>query len=376
MFDHLSACGRLWFLFVVTIRTKTYPVDKRGAYFAGTDLVTALRIYGTATELPLIMEKAAVTLGRSGDLRVDHSYLAAVHVGLERVPGNWLRVENISADHKNPLVFEHREVTVCYLKPGDQFRIGDTVYYALNEEMRVTRRTVEQILGEARTSDIDDCLIAAAIDADRHIALIGEPGSDQERLGAAIHWASTRRRNAFKVVPSTRIPGSADRQLISDARDGTLLIWLPTKGKFDQDFISCVMAAPSKVRLIICAHSPGKIDASFPASITDGVARINIAPLRTRREEIAVLLDHLLFERRSSLRFKTLALRNQDKLLSHRWPRNLQELQIAADHMTRLSCYRSEREAERDNSTTRGESRAWRKRLGLVLPLVTTSNPA
>jgi hypothetical protein len=50
--------------------------------------------------------------------------------------------------------------------------------------------------------------------------------------------------------------------------------------------------------------------------------------------------------------------------------RNLQELQAAAEHLVLLSHYRSEREAERDNSTTRGESRAWRKRLKLPLPLV------
>ena len=294
---------------------------------------------------------------------------AALHARLERVSGNWLRVENISTDRKNPIIFEHREVSECYIKPGDQFRIGDTTYYALNDEMRLARRTVTEVLGETRDTECDDCLIAAAVDADRHIVLIGEPGSDQERVAGAIHWASTRRHNRFIEVAATHAPGSADLQKIRDARDGTLLLWLPTRGTFDQNFIACVSPPETKVRLIICTSLLGKVDGSFPAAVADGAARFTIAPLRTRRDEIPVLLDRWLIDDRSSLRFRTLAPKIQDKLRSHHWPRNLQELHAAVHHLMLLTHYRSEREAERDKSTTRSESRAWRKRLKLPLPL-------
>lgn len=385
VFGYLSACGRLCFLFAVAhptrtetspSRTETYPFDNRAGYLGGTDLITALRIYGTTIELPLLAGLLVATLGRSGDLRVDHRYLAKVHARLERVSGNWLRVENISSDRKNPIIFGHHEVSEFYIKPGDQFRIGDTIYYALNEEMRLARRAVAEILGETQDTEIDDCLIAASVDADRHIVLIGEPGSDQARLGHEMHRASTRRHSQFIAVPPTRTPGSADLQSIRDARNGTLLIWLPTKGKFDQDFISYVMAPQTKVRLIICSSSAGKVNGSFPTSITEGAARFTIPPLHVRKEEIPVLLDRWFVERRSSIRFEALAPTIQSKLQSHRWPRNLQELQAAAGHLALLSHYRSEREAERDHSTTRGESRAWRKRLKLPLPLVPTKLPS
>jgi transcriptional regulator with AAA-type ATPase domain len=164
--------------------------------------------------------------------------------------------------------------------------------------------------------------------------------------------------------------GSADLQSIRDARDGTLLIWLPARGKFDQEFISYAMAPQTKVRLIICASSAGKVTASFPTSATAGAARFTIPPLHARKDEIPALLDHWLVERRSSLRFETLAPTIQGKLVSHHWPRNLQELRAAVDHLVAFSHYRSEREAERDHSTTRSESRAWRKRMKLPLPLV------
>jgi hypothetical protein len=362
----------LWFLFAVASppRTETYPSDKRTGYLGSTDPTTALRIYGTTIELPLLAGLLVATLGRSGDLRVDHPYLAKVHARLERISGNWLRVENISTDRKNPIIFEHHEVSECYIKPGDQFRIGDTIYYALNEEMRLARRRMAEILGETQNTEIDDCLIAAAVDADRHIVLIGEPGSGQERLGQAMHCASTRRHNQFISVPPTRMPGSADLQSIRDARDGTLLIWLPAKGKFDQDFIAYVMAPHTRTRLIICASSAGKVNASFPTSATEGTARFTIPPLHARKDEIPALLDRWFVECRSSLRFETLAPTIQGKLLAHHWPRNLQELQAAADHLAAFSHYRSEREAERDHSRTRSESRAWRKRMKLPLPLV------
>jgi hypothetical protein len=143
-------------------RTETYPSDNRAGYLGGTDLITALRIYGTTIELPLLAGLLVATLGRSGDLQVDHRYLAKVHARLERVSGNWLRVENISSDRKNPIIFGHHEVSEFYIKPGDQFRIGDTIYYALNEEMRLARRAVAEILGETQDTEIDDCLIAAS----------------------------------------------------------------------------------------------------------------------------------------------------------------------------------------------------------------------
>jgi hypothetical protein len=355
---------------VAPLRTEIYTSEKRKSYLAGTDIITALRIYGSPIELPLLAGLRVATLGRAGDLRVDHSYLAKVHLRLERVSGNWVRVENISTDRKNPLIIDHREVTECYIQPGDQFRLGDTIYYALNEEMRLARKTVTEVLGETREPEIDDCLIAAAVDADRHVVLIGEPGSQLERLAGTIHWASTRRHNRFVEIAPTRELGGADLQKIRDARDGTLLLWLPARGRFDQNFISSVMASQAKVRLVICTRSLGKINGSFPASTMDSAARFTIAPLRERKDEIPVLLDRWLIESRSSLRFRALAPEIQDKLISHRWRGNLLELHAAVDHLITLTYYHSEREAERDNSTTRSESRAWRKRLNLPLPLI------
>jgi hypothetical protein len=352
-------------------RTETYPSEKRKGYLRGTDPVTALRVHGNPIELPFLAGQEVATLGRKGDLRVDHPYLSALHIRLERISGDWLRVTNISEGRKNPLIFEHREVSECYIKPGNQFRIGDTIYYALNEEMRNARRTVTEVFGEPQCTEIDDCMIAAAVDADRHIVLIGEPGGGQEQLGRGIHRASTRRHNPFVDVPATRTLASiADLQLIRDARDGTLLLWVPMRGKLDQNFVSRILAPHTKVRLIICAHAPGKVDASFPAAATDEAPRFTIPPIRERKQEIPLLMDRWFVEEGSSLRFKAFVPEIQENLLAYRWPGNLRELQAAVTHLMLLARYRSEREATRDNSITRSESRMWRQRLKLPVPIL------
>ena len=139
VFGHLSACARScsFYLVPALVRTPTFPSDKRSAYLSGIDPITALRIYASLIELPLLPGRQVTTLGRCGDLRVDDRYVSSVHVRFEHI-GGYLRAEDVSSG-KNPLIFEHREVSECYLQPGDQFRIGDTVFYALNDEMRAAR---------------------------------------------------------------------------------------------------------------------------------------------------------------------------------------------------------------------------------------------
>jgi len=350
------------------VRTPTFPSDKRSAYLSGIDPITALRIYASLIELPLLPGRQVTTLGRCGDLRVDDRYVSSVHVRFEHI-GGYLRAEDVSSG-KNPLIFEHREVSECYLQPGDQFRIGDTVFYALNDEMRAARRTVGEILGEANDTAIDECLITAAVDPDRPVVLQGPPGGDQERLGQAIHWASVRRRHRFYNVPPTNARGSANVQALRDARDGTVLIWLPTKGRFDPAFVEHAVSPDAKARLVICTHAPGKVAKSFPASVAEGAKRITIAPIKARKNEIPVLLDRWFIDARSALRFGALTSKVQDKLLAYRWKRNLEELRDAAEHLVLLTYYKSEREAERDTAVTRSASQWFRRRLKLPLPLV------
>jgi transcriptional regulator of acetoin/glycerol metabolism len=350
-------------------RTATYPSDQRG-YLGGSDQPAALRIYGTPHELPLLAGQLVFQLGREGDLRADHEYLSARHLLIER-QGNDLRLENISQNRKNALVFENREVaTYCLVRPGDTFKIGNTIYYVLNEEMRMARRKVAQILGFTNDKAVDDCLIIAAKDADRHVVLFGGIGSGQKSLANAIHQCSTRRRSNCISVPAASEPGSADPQRIEDAKDGTLVIELPKDRKFDQLFVDRLTAPGVRVRLVICLEAAGKLAKSFQPLVTRNADTIEIPRIQDRKDELPVILDDWFVEHRSSLRFRDLAADVQSKLRSYRWRENLQELLQAAFHLTVLAQYASEREAERDQTFTRSKSRYWRAKMRLPLPIV------
>jgi hypothetical protein len=358
-------------------RTEPFPYGERG-YFAGTDQITALGIHGTEIELAMLAGQAAFTLGRAQtcDLRADRRFLAPTHARIERLSNSsYLRVTNVSTG-KNEIVFKRSAQKEFHVGPGDAFQIGDTTYYALNDEMRLARPIAKEVFGAKRYAAIDDLLIAAVADSDRHIVLLGKPGSDQARLGHAIHVVSLRRRNRFLVIPSTHKPGSADLQTLRDARGGTILIWVPSKGKFDPSFTLAVLEPEARVRVIICAHSLRKADASFPAAVVSEAKHVAIEPLDKRKDEIACLLDHWFVNRRSALRFAALTEANRDTLLSYRWPGNLEELREASNHLAVLAHYRSERQAALDTRTSRSTSRRWRLRLRLRLPLLTTQPPA
>jgi hypothetical protein len=257
------------------------------------------------------------------------------------------------------------------MRPGDSFRIGKTAFYALSNEMRLARPIAMEVLGAKHYAELDDLLIAAVLNADRHFVIIAEPGNDQERLGQAIHMASPRRRHLLKVIPPEPGPGGISPQMVRDARGGTMLIWLPPKRRFDPTALAWMLAPEASLRLVLCAPSIGKVNASFPPAVVGGAHEVEIAPLRKREDEIPQLLDHWFVSIRSRLRFAALTEQAQQKLRSYAWRGNLQELRVAADHLSQLAHFRSERQATSDTEITRSASRSWRKRLGLSLPLTT-----
>jgi hypothetical protein len=382
VFADLSTCDRLWLMSRVGkfARTETYPTGG-GAYFGGTDHIVALRVYGTEMEFPLLMSVATQMLGRDEQcqVHVDLRYIAEFHARIERLPAShWLRITNLSA--KNPIVFEkvaYKESKEFYVQAGQEFRIGDTRFVAISEEMRISRPTILEVLGPKRLDAIDDVLITAASEPDRHLVIVAEPGNEQERFGNAIHTCSLRRRKPYKVLAREQDHQESAQWTVSAAREGTLLVWLPRGRRFAPSLVPAVIATEARLRLIFCTPSLGKLASSFPASLIGNAKEIEIPPLRARKDEIPRLLDHLLVSNLSQLRFADMADEVQQKLTAYRWKRNLQELHEAAGHLIKLAHYTSERQAARDSDMTRGKSRSWRKRLRLPLPIISeTSVPS
>lgn len=353
---------------MATQRTESYPRDQRG-YQTAPDPVTALGIFGKGTTLPMLAAQESFTFGCADacDLQVDEKYLASIHARLDRIVGSrgGIRVTNVSSG-KNDIV-HNGEIAESEFEmgAGEWFDIGDTRYYALNDEMRLARPKVMEVLGVRQHKAIDELLIAAVKDSTRHVLLLGEPGCDQERLGRVIHQVSHRRHNRFHPLPDRPRLDSATRQDIVDANNGTIIVPLYQKGKLEERVASALVHPEAKLRLIICARSPDKIAASFPAEVISNAKHISISPLRERKGEIAEILDQWFIVRRSQLRFSALRPDLRESLLAHNWPDNLRELRETVDHLVELAHYNSGHQATMTSRVTRGVFRNWLKKLNL-----------
>ncbi len=374
-------------------RTETYPRALR-VYSSGPDVVLGLGIGGTGKVLTMAARQDSFLLGTAEncDLHVDYRYHAGMHAQLDRI-ADTVRVKNISTDKKNDIVCNGevalREFTMGV---GSWFEIGDIRYYALNEEMLMSRPEVLDIIGMRQHNTVDEIMSAAVKDSARPILLIGEPGCDQGRLASLIHKISYRRRHGFLELPE-KLPEKSDKpekaaerarlitglhRSIEGAAHGTVVAHLYQRGRLDDALTAQLVRPELHLRLVVAVESPSKVPYSFP-DLVGRAQEIELPSLRSRADEIPLLLDKWFVVRRSSLRFARLRPGLREDLLSHSWPQNLAELRQTADILSVLGHYRRLWQAVRDpnlTTLTRGRLRAWVNRTNiseLELPLIPDS---
>jgi hypothetical protein len=324
----------------------------------------------------MLSTKDSFSFGRlqSCDLCVDdETYVSSLHMQIDRLEESArasLKVTDVSPG-KNDIVFlgeiAEKEFT---MGAGDWFEIGESRFFAMNEQMRLARPTAMDVLGLGQHAAIDDLLIAAVRDSARHVLLVGEPGCDQDRLGRVIHQVSHRRHNRYHTLSNRPKLDAKTRQELSDACNGTVLVPMHHRGKLDPRLVAALVHPQAKLRLILCAKSPDKAEASFAAGLVNDAKKITIPALRERTNELPELLDQWFFSRRSLLRFGLLRPELRDALRSYGWPENLSELRQVTDVLVKLVHFRTPKQAEAE--ITRGVIRGWTKRLNVSFkfPLV------
>jgi hypothetical protein len=349
-------------------RTETLPQGKRNG-FEGPDPISALRIRGVDIEYVMLAGQPRFALGSlaSCDIVIDRRYISSLHAMLERRE-NRIRVIDVS---KNGIVFRGRFEKQFDIGPGDSFSIGETTCYVLNDEMRLARPVLSEVLGAQRFETIDDLTMTAVHGG--HVLVLTEPGNDQERLARAIHSASLRRRHHFvKAIPNA--DGQLDRQLIGYAERGTLWLDLePARVNVDPDFVEQLLLPDSNVRVVISARTLDIARKSVGTELVGRAHHIAVPPLRERAGEIATLLERSFIERRSSLRLADFTEANQAALLAHEWPGNLEELRATADRLVQLAPFTKDRAAATALKIPRTTLQRWLDGLGLELPLVQTA---
>lgn len=233
------------------------------------------------------------------------------------------------------------------------------VYRKLLEENRNLKR---QLSGAVSASGWVGCTppsqavrqsIATAAIASGTVAILGEDGSGRRLAAELIHnhsWHLSRDAEAsFLPIDLTSLPegelGSVLREARDSAAPGTLyLAELTALGTRDQVALKAFVSEPRAFRLMVSAHPSidGSVgDGDFDASTFAAVSklRITIPPLRGRRDDIPVLIDHFLKQLcprfgLGSLGMASSCIANYSR---YDWPGNVRELAAAIERAVSIA---------------------------------------
>jgi len=228
-----------------------------------------------------------------------------------------------------------------------------------SKEMNRVFRTIEQIAGTRTT-----------------VLITGESGTGKEMVAKAIHYNSPRRDKPFVAINCAAIPDSLieselfghERGAFTDARArqigkfevadaGTLFLdeigelSAPTQAKIlrvlQEKEIQRVGGTETlniDVRLITATNKDLEEAIRHGTFRSDLFYRINVVPiflppLRERREDIPLLIDHFLKKlsedhRRPARRFSKKSL---DLLMNYDWPGNVRELENVVERVVALT---------------------------------------
>jgi DNA-binding NtrC family response regulator len=201
---------------------------------------------------------------------------------------------------------------------------------------------------------------------DANVCICGESGTGKELIARAIHYASPRRDRPLIALDCTTIPeglmeshllghvkgaftGAVEHRegVFSLADKGTLFIdeltelALPLQAKLlrviqNREFVRVGGSKPIKtdVRLITASNKDPKREVENGRFREDlyyrvAVFMINVPPLRDRREDIPVLIDHFLhrFSVRYGKRIDGVEPRALESLVAQPWPGNVRQLE-------------------------------------------------
>jgi two-component system nitrogen regulation response regulator GlnG len=196
------------------------------------------------------------------------------------------------------------------------------------------------------------------------VLLRGESGTGKELVARAIHHYSRRAGRPFVAVSSAAIPGTLlesemfghERGAFTDAKERRLgkfelahggTLYLDEIGDMPLELQTKLLRALQERTIErLGGHEPIRIDVrvlaatnrELEALMRDGrfredlyyrlnVVTLNLPPLRERRRDIALLVEHFLAKYAAELGECGVAPEALDRLVGHDWPGNVRELE-------------------------------------------------
>ncbi len=219
-------------------------------------------------------------------------------------------------------------------------------------------------------------LVERAAEYKTTVLLTGESGTGKEVLARAIHAQSPRRNEAFVAVNCAAIPENlleselfghvrgaftgadrARRGLFVEADGGTLFLdeigELPValQAKLlrvlqEEEVRPVGESKPRRIDVRVLAATARDLEREVDAGrfredlfYRLNVLRIVVPPLRERRADIPLLVDHFLARFREALGKPVRSVTDEalEKLVAHRWPGNVRELENVIERAVILS---------------------------------------
>jgi DNA-binding NtrC family response regulator len=335
-------------------------------------------------ELPLVFEANGLPdlliVNVAGEIT---PYEAAVRLQRRRYRGRVLALVDNLSDPGVRHIADLRHAD-CLLRPSSPARLDQMLYKAvLQPETEWPDQTLSPLPGAfhgivGRSPKLLELFSriekVAAVDA--NVCICGESGTGKELIARAIHHASPRRDRPLITLDCTTIPeglmeshllghvrgaftGAVEQRegVFSLAHTGTLFIdelcelGLPLQGKLlrviqNREFfrVGGTKAIRTDVRLITATNKDPRREVDRGAFREDlyhriAVLMLNVPPLRERREDIPLLVDHFL-AKFAALYNKPLAgiqPHALKRLIGLPWPGNVRQLENVVEQAVVLA---------------------------------------
>ena len=278
------------------------------------------------------------------------------------------------AFHYIPKPFKNEEVVLSLNKALEQRRLSRE-----NERLKSElseKYAYSNIIGKSETMRKVFDLIRLAAPSRSNILIFGESGTGKELVAKAIHHASPRARNAFVTVNSGSLPPellesslfghlkgaftgaiATKRGLFEVADGGSIFldeignINLDTQAKLlrviqEKEFMRLGSVETIRVDVRIIAATNADLqklmaDSRFREDLFYrlNVITITLPPLRRKREDIPLLVNHFLqkYSDENKRKVKEITPDAMRMLMDHSWPGNVRELENTIERAVVLS---------------------------------------
>ncbi len=320
--------------------------------------------------------ETAVTVGTDAgvELALSDDRVSGRHTSI-RADGSRFVVRDLEST--NGTWYEGSRITEVTLPAGSTLLVGRSALRIEPEAQPLDvppsqARRFGELVGESLAMREVFAVLERVAPSDATVLVEGETGTGKELVARALHDASPRRRGPFVAVDCGALPeGLLESELFGHVRGaftgaahpraGTLVradggtLFLDELGRISPTVQARLLRVlEARVVRPLGGDSERAIDVRVIAASRDdldaevaagrfradlmyrlAVVRVTLPPLRTRREDITLLVRELV--RRRGLADETPAGPNLDRLVAHGWPGNVRELRNVIDRAIALA---------------------------------------